>query len=361
MKLMTTLKNAVLLAAMSLAFTGAALAGGTTPPTSLYTANGGDIEQWNTSESGSGASELTTGTEENSSNSENGNATDVAISSNGTLYVAATATSGNTVTISSYDGSLNEINGDVASFDSNGQKTNSMVIVGNTLYALANSQIQTVNLTSGAVTQLGDNGGEGLNNLIVSNGVIYTGAYQSGNVETIDAATGSVINGDFITMPNGYYSNPISMVIYGTNIFVADATASPDESGGQAIYEYNLATGAGEGPTDGSGNLLPYINVADGDITGISIYDGYLYVSDADGVQEYTLADSTFNDTMDGPTGEVASSFSGLNPVGEFVATGINDSSSGSPGAVPEPRSWMLGCLVLSLCGVLLRRRMVTE
>ena len=371
----TLFQFAAIAAALTFTLTGKALANGTTPPTTLYTANG-DVEEWTTSNSGTGASALTTGTEVNQVDAASGYYDDdTVVGSDGTVYVAAQSDDGSTTVISSYDGSLNEINSNVATLaitgplqnPNNTESTNDMVISGNTLYALSsgyyNAQIDTVNLTTGAVAQLGDYSGESLNSIAIANGTIYGSAWGSGNIETIDATTGAVINSDFISLPEGYNSSPNLLIIVGNNIFVVD-TSSPTDPAyngtGQAIYEYNLTTGAGEGNlyTDGSGNtyLEPYIYIADGGINALSEYDGVLYVSDADGVQEFSEAYPGYDDSTgssSGGDGELASSYDGLYTAGQFDAVAPDD----LVGAAPEPRSWAFGFMALGVMGLLLQRR----
>jgi hypothetical protein len=345
------LRAFVLFATLNTAWVGTALAGGSTPggegapaytatATDIYTANGA-IEEWDS----------TTGTEINSMSAVDGNhATTTAFSPDGsTLYVASQTSDNSTITISSYDPSLNLINGSVATFttsvddDNNPGNVATLYVSGNTLYvantAYYNTNLETVNLTTGVSSSLlTDN--DSLEGIVVEGNTIYASSYGNGTVETFDATTGALTNGDFITLPIGSdgYNTGGYMTTSGNTLFVDDWDTL-------SVGAYNLTTGATINDNfiaelGGNPNVIP---------EGLTVSGDTLYVTGNDGnTYEYDSTTGQYLETM------IAGLFSPDDITSE-PESGFID-----PSATPEPRSWMLGCLMLGLCGVLLRRRMAT-
>ncbi len=360
MKKTSLTKLAALAAVFAAALSGLAKADGTT----FYSANNGQIEEWQTSTSGG----ATTLNEVNSIAAPTGyNAATVVIGADGTVYVASNtigAPAGATTTvISSYNSSLGLINSDVASFAGYWDgftegSTTALAISGNTLYALNSSyypgQIETVDLTTGTVSTLGGSSNvyyDGLGNMALGNGVIYGSAYQSGSVETIDPTTGAYVNPNLLAggtgLPEGSDSGPGGVAVIGNTLFVVDDT----NGAGDQVDEYNATTG----------DLIKQ-GYATGDyISSITISGGYLYVNDydaADGggptTQQYYLADPSLGGSSDGG---LVFNGNGFDPVNAFAALGTEGIPTNFTGsAAPEPRSMAFALGVLAMVGLLRKR-----
>jgi glutamine cyclotransferase len=331
--------------AVSTLTAGSAMAGGSTPPggggtssppaatgpDGIFTANG-DIEEWNAS-SGHEIASVSAPTGDT--------AVTTAVEANGDLYVASENSANTAFTISSYTQSLQVINANVATIDNvlapdgtqGDDNVPSIYADGNTLYisngVYLNTELQSLDLSSGVVTNLDSIPYDDFSISEVG-GIIYASSYQRSAVETFDAATGALLNSNFITLDDG---NGIGgyIAISGNDLYVDDYATN-------TIGEYDLTTGDA-------------INADLVDVGSDYYGDGPLTVI---GNDLYTIENNStyeYNATTGAAIGEIAA----LDSLGEISSASLPLATT------PEPRAWMLGSLVLLLTGVLVHRERSTS
>ncbi len=286
----------------------------------------------------------------------NGGDAESVVYNDGILYIYGWDSTDTHMVVGTYNAAtLAPINPVIASFDpitpfATGAYPGQVAVSGNNIY-LGNSEfyagyVTEVNSVTGAVDQqfisLPSNNVAGL---VVDNGILYVSS-NSGTVATYNAATGALLDSNFITFADG--GNGGSLAIYGNSIYVVDAYGAPDYNN-VLVGEYDLATGD---PIDAS-----FLSGADGttdQINNIALNGSTLYVED------------NTNNTLgayDPTTGHYEGDVGGISTRGQFGVYGSSDGlvdDNPPSDAAPEPRSWAMASIVGLGFLALWRRRSVS-
>ncbi len=146
---------------------------------------------------------------------------------------------------------------------------------------------------------------------------LYVMDIEADTIITVNAATGALINGDFIAAPGAdptpYWGN---LYVDGNNLYVEDGDTG-------ALLDYDATTGAYIGTVAASGTYASSVAIDNSAYVGDPISGGY-----------------------------------GVGTPGEGGFGGTLGTGGSTPGSAPEPRSWALAALVaLGFFGIYRQRR----